>query len=334
MRLSLIMSSSPIPVREQVRLWGPDRTTRLQSEEAVAYCRALAGSHYENFSVVSSLVPRGLRDDFAAVYSFCRWSDDLGDEIDDRDESLKLLQWWREELEACFAGEPVHPVMIALAGTLERHDLPRKPFEDLIDAFVQDQSVSRYQTWRELLEYCSLSANPVGRLVLMLLGEERDESLFQPSDAICTALQLTNHWQDVHRDILERDRIYIPSELISIDRFEERLFASAAQGYAVDGTFLEESRELIRKCVERTDRLYEDGQVLLERVSPRSFPVIRLFVAGGMRVLRAIETWNYETVLHRPTLSKATKFTLVARAWIGTRLVRNSNGTLSDGLTG
>jgi squalene synthase HpnC len=325
------MSSSPVPVREQVRLWGPDRTTRLQSGEAIAYCRALANSHYENFSVVSSLVPRALRDDFAAVYSFCRWADDLGDEIEDRDESLRLLAWWREELDACFAGEPVHPVMVALAATVERHDLPRKPFDDLVDAFVQDQSVTRYETWKELLEYCSLSANPVGRLVLMLLGEERDESLFQSSDSICTALQLTNHWQDVRRDFDERDRIYIPSELIDIDLFEERLRASVGQGFAVDGTFLEESRQLVRECVARTMPLYDEGSVLLDRVSPQSLPVIRLFVAGGMRVLRLIELWNFETAIHRPTLSKVTKVALVARAWMGSRFARNSNGTLSDG---
>ena len=325
------MSSSPVPIREQVRLWGPDRSSQLQTEEAVAYCRALADGHYENFSVVSALVPRSLRDDFAAVYGFCRWADDLGDEIGDPEESLRLLHWWREELAACFAGEPKHPVMVALLQTVQRHDLPRKPFDDLIDAFVQDQTVDRYANWQQLLDYCALSANPVGRLVLMLLGEERSRSFFEPSDAICTALQLTNHWQDVRRDILERDRIYLPAEMIKYERFEERLRASAEKGYAVDGRFLDESRAVIEECVHRTQRLYDKGEVLLDRVAPQSRPVIGLFIAGGTRVLRLVELWNYETALHRPRLSRIAKLSLVARAWIGARLAKETKPPRSGG---
>jgi len=221
--------------------------------------------------------------------------------------------------------------MVALAQTIQRHDLPRQPFDDLIDAFVQDQTVTRFTTWQEVLAYCQLSANPVGRLVLMLLGEERSPKMFEPSDAICTALQLTNHWQDVQRDILERDRIYIPTELITIERFEERLRASAEQGWAVDASFLEESRQLIQTCVLRTEDLYQRGAVLLDHLKPESRPIVRLFMDGGFRVLRLITLWNYETVIHRPRLSKPTKLALVARAWVGARLARRSSRSSANG---
>src|SRR5262249_40556404 len=154
-----------------------------------------------NFSVLSALVPAGLRDDFATVYSFCRWADDLGDETGDTSRSLALLAWWRRELQQAFAGTPRHPVFLALKPVIDRHSLPIEPFDHLIAAFEQDQTVNRYQTWEQLIGYCRLSADPVGRLVLMVCGEERSRENFALSDAICTALQLTNHWQDVRRDI-------------------------------------------------------------------------------------------------------------------------------------
>src|SRR5690606_34206104 len=137
---------------------------------------------------------------------------DLGDEIGDPQRSLELLAWWRRELQQCFAGSPRHPVFIALESTIQRHALPIQPFDDLITAFEQDQTVTRYDTWEQLIGYCQKSADPVGRLVLMVCGEDRSDENFHLSDAICTALQLTNHWQDVKRDVLDRDRIYIPRE--------------------------------------------------------------------------------------------------------------------------
>ncbi len=317
------MRTTPAPISEQVLIWGPESAVSIDESEAVAYCRSLAGGHYENFSVLSSLIPVEVRDDFAIVYSFCRWSDDLGDELDDPAESLRLLDWWRGELLKCTEGQATHPVMIALAGTMKRHDLPLAPFNDLIDAFIRDQHQTRYETWDDLLDYCSLSANPVGRLVLMMLGEPRDNSHFIPSDAICTALQLTNHWQDVSRDILDRDRIYIPREFWSSEDFEDRLKRSARQGWAVDGTFLEESRQLVSRCVDRTWPFYERGNELIDRVSPVNAPLIGLFRDGGAHILRTIETWDCETSLHRPTLSKTRKFLLFARAWLRARTTRS-----------
>lgn len=294
----------------------------MSTEQAREWCTRLAVGRYENFSVLSAVVPAELRTDFAAVYAFCRWADDLGDEIGNRERSLQLLAWWRRELLQCFAGEPRHPVFLALAPTITRHHLPMEPFDALIRAFEQDQRVVRYDTWEQLIGYCRLSANPVGRLVLMLCGEPRHEHLFQLSDSICTALQLTNHWQDVRRDIVERDRIYIPRDMISSPDFEDRLMRSAQQGYGVDREFLNQSRQIVRACAERTWPLYEHGMELLDQVQPHTRPIVWLFAAGGQYVLRMIHLWNYESALHRPTLSRARKVMLVGKAWMMKRAAK------------
>ncbi len=310
------MTANPV---EQLEIFGPESCRTLTISEARAFCRRLAMGRYENFSVLSSLVPRDRRDDFAALYAFCRWADDLGDEVADCQRSLELLGWWRRELESCYEGRPHHPVFMALAPVIERADLPMQLFDDLIRAFEQDQQVMRYRTWDQVIDYCRLSANPVGRLVLMIMDEQRSDTTFECSDAICTALQLTNHWQDIKRDILTRDRIYVPGEMIHIDRFEERLIASARQGYAIDRLFLPESRLLVRQLILRTWEYYEDGQKHLSMITSRSRPVVWLLAAGGQNVLRLIEMWNFETVLHRPTLSKPAKLWLVASAMMRRR---------------
>ncbi len=316
---------------QQLADYGPDRCRTLTVQESRRFCRRLARRRYENFSVLTALVPGGLRDDFAALYAFCRWADDLGDEMESPDQARELLAWWRRELTECFAGRPRHPVFVALRPAIERHKLPIEPFDDLIRAFEQDQTVRRYESWEQLLSYCRLSANPVGRLVLMIAGEPRTEELFGLSDAICTALQLTNHWQDVRRDLRDSDRIYLPRELHSIQRFEERLLATVRQGFAPDHSFLDESRRLIAACVERTWPLFEEGAPLPGKLSPATRPVVWLFLAGGRRVLRLVEAWNYETVLHRPRLSAAAKAFFVSRAWLARSFARSGSWVGADG---
>jgi squalene synthase HpnC len=303
---------------QQLKVFGPDRCDTLTIEQARSMCRRLAHGRYENFSVLSAVVPRALRDDFAALYAFCRWADDLGDEVGDPQRSLELLAWWRRELQQCFDGQPRHPVMLALRPVIEAHGLPIEPFDDLIKAFEQDQRVDRYATWDQLLDYCRLSANPVGRLVLMICGERREPDLFNRADAACTALQLTNHWQDVKRDVLERNRIYIPQEMIDEPLrgdFEARLIASARQGWGVDQRFLDEFRGVLKDCVDRTWPLFGRGASVLDVAGHRTRPIVWLLMAGGQHVLRQIELWNHETALHRPRLGKAARAMLVAKAW-------------------
>lgn len=262
--------------------------------EAESYTRWLATHHYENFHVVSFLLPKRLHQDFYNVYAFCRWADDLGDEIGDTAESLRLLAWWREELEAMYTGRAQHPVFVALQGTAQKYDLPQQLFADLISAFEQDQRVTRYADWNELFDYCRCSANPVGRLVLRLCGyadAERDRL----SDATCTALQLANFWQDVTVD-LEKDRVYLPLDLL------------ARHGYTVAdlhaGVFNAAFQNVMRNAVETARKLFLQGLPLVKTVDKRLAFDLDLFSRGGMRVLEKIEQQNYNVLAARPAISK------------------------------
>lgn len=299
--------------------FGPTQTEVVSLEAARTYCRKLALGHYENFSVLSPLVPIDRRDDFAAVYAFARWADDIGDEAGSPERATELLAWWRSEFERLAAGEARHPVFVALRATIAARGLRLEPFADLIAAFELDQVKTRYETWSEVIEYCRLSANPVGRIVLAILGERCDDTQLAASDAVCTALQLTNHWQDIKRDWIERRRIYVPRDMHDIEDFENRLAQTIDRGWSCDERFFGESRRLVRRLVARTWDEFEKGEPLIASLSQRSQPLIWLFAAGGRSVLRNIERWNCETVLVRPKLSKPRKLGLVLRAALAAR---------------
>ena len=268
--------------------------------------RKLAQTHYENFSVVSLLLPRHLRQDFSNVYAFCRVADDLGDEVGDREQSLRLLDDFRAQTLDCFAGPAKTPaktpVFIALRQTIERHHLPPQPFLDLIDAFQQDQRITRYDDFPQLLDYCRRSANPVGRLVLYLCGYD-DPQRQQLSDQTCTALQLANFWQDVRRDILDRDRIYIPRD--SMSRF------NVSEEQIVEGRCDDNFRALLRFEVDRTAELFGRGAALLPLLRPSVRMQISLFGKGGRAVLSSIRRQNYDTLSSRPALSRWQKGKLI-----------------------
>lgn len=279
------------------------RRSTATPDEALAYTRWLAGVHYENFHVVSFLLPKRLHQDFFNVYAFCRWADDLGDEIGDVNESLRLLAWWRTELERMYAGEASHPVFVALKETAARHSLPIEPFEHLIRAFEQDQRVTRYANWDEVLGYCRYSANPVGRLVLYLCGYS-DAERQRLSDATCTALQLANFWQDVAVD-LAKDRVYIPLDVMHRHGYTvEELFALKATP---------EFRAIMREIVERARELFLEGLSLAATLDRRLAIDIELFSRGGMRVLDKIEQQNYDVLARRPAVSKAERVGLLLR---------------------
>jgi squalene synthase HpnC len=273
-------------------------------EEALAYTRWLATHHYENFHVVSFLLPKRLHQDFYNVYSFCRWADDLGDEIGDAAKSLRLLAWWRGELQSMFAGQARHPVFVALQGTAREYSLPIEPFDDLIKAFEQDQTVTRYQNFEELFHYCRYSANPVGRLVLGLCGY-RDAERQTLSDATCTALQLANFWQDVAVD-LEKDRVYLPLDLLS------------AHGYPVEDLFARRFdarfREAMREAVGVARELFLKGLPLADSVDRRLAIDLELFSRGGLRVLEKIERQDYDVLTSRPAISKVERVGLLLGA--------------------
>lgn len=310
--------------------YGPTHTNCASAAEAARWCRRLTTGHGENFSVLSRFVRPALVDDFCAVYSFCRCADDLGDETGSTEESLELLAWWREELHACYSGDAKHPVFVALGQAISRHGLEINLFEDLITAFEMDQTKRRYDTWEELLGYCKLSADPVGRLVLRLVGEKCDSHQLAASDAICTALQLTNHWQDVRSDKLQRDRIYVPKSFWLVDRFEERLESTVRKGYAPDREFLPKWREMMHNLVVPTWALYEVGAPLVEMLRPENRPLIWLFLSGGTGTLGQIQLWNYETCVSRPKLSKMAKGMLILRALWSARGAHRSQSSVAS----
>ncbi len=276
-------------------------------EEAKRYTAALARGHYENFQVVSFLLPRRLHQDFFNVYAYCRWADDLGDEIGDRSRSLELLAWWKKELDAMYAGQTRHPVFTALAETVRRRNLPIEPFNDLIRAFVQDQRIARYDTHDQVIDYCRYSANPVGRLVLML-GGYREESLFKLSDATCTALQLANHWQDVRRDWL-KGRVYIPRDIMAAHGYSYKALADdIGRGAASDGY-----RATLRDLVGRAERLFAEGLPLADRLDRRLAIDVELFSRGGTAVLDKIRALDFDTIRARPKVSGADRLMLLLR---------------------
>ena len=276
-------------------------------DDARDYCKQLAESHYENFHVASWFLPRELRAHFHAIYAYCRISDDLGDEVGDSEVALAMLDLWQQELNACYKGKSRHPVFIALGETISQCGIPKEPFADLLTAFRQDQTVTRYATMEDVLAYCRYSANPVGRLVLCVCGQA-DEALFRFSDATCSALQLANFWQDVRQDYA-RGRVYIPQKDMEFFHVSDE---TLAEGIATPGF-----RGLMRCEVEYARGLFEEGLPLIGLVSRELALDLDLFSRGGLEILRAIERRDYDVLSARPAISKGAKALLVLRAVAG-----------------
>jgi squalene synthase HpnC/squalene synthase HpnD len=286
--------------------------------EAERYTRWLATHHYENFNVVSWLLPRELHQHFYNVYAYCRWSDDLGDEVADAARALQLLEAWEDELRLIYSegSGPSHPVLIALRETIRAKNIPVTPFSDLLRAFRQDQTVKRYATWAEVFDYCVYSANPVGRLVLYLC-DYRDAARQEMSDATCTALQLANFWQDVSRD-LEKGRIYIPIEALAAHGLSE--------ADIVNKRFDERYVDLMKSLIARTRELFDAGRPLAKTVKPFLRTDLEMFTRGGLAILDAIESSGYNTLQHRPSLGKLTQAKLLVQTLAVTTFSRFNGG--------
>ncbi len=277
--------------------------------EAQAWCKQLATTHYENFHVATAFLPKALRPHFYSVYAFCRTSDDLGDEVADTATATRLLADWRGMLHECFAHpeRSRHPVFVALAPTIAQCNLPAQPFDDLISAFEQDQVYTHHESLATLEHYSRYSANPVGRLVLLVSGYRSDE-LMQLSDEICTGLQLANFYQDIVEDAA-RGRRYVPAD--AMQRFgvtDEQLVARR---------FDANVREMMRFLVEDARARLLRGQRIVTLVDRDLAATLSLFVNGGLAILDAIAAQEYNTLQSRPVVTKAVKLRLLGGALIG-----------------
>jgi len=280
----------------------PKPLSRRQSRR---YCRRLAHSHYENFTVASWLLPGHLRQHVCNIYAYCRWADDLGDEAGTPEERTSLLKWWEGELHACYAGRLQHPVFIALRETIDQFQIPMDPLVDLLVAFRQDQTVTRYDTLAQLYDYCRYSANPVGRLVL-LLGRCCDGERARLSDYVCTGLQLANFCQDVARD-WDMGRVYIPRSECARYRYTDAMFAAREPNDAF--------RRLMAAQVQEAEGWLRRGAPLVPMM-PRGLQLaVALFVEGGLAILEEVRRLDYDVWTQRPTVSKQNKLRLMARCW-------------------
>jgi squalene synthase HpnC len=279
-------------------------------DEAFAYCQAVTRAHYENFPVGSRLVARAMRPYVHSVYAFARGADDYADEAVYAGRRLDLIDAWEERLDRCLEGRADHPVFVALGETIRRFGLPDRHLRALLDAFRQDCRVSRYATWDDLLDYSRRSADPVGRMVLHLFGH-RGPELEAWSDRLCTALQLTNFWQDVAVD-WAKDRVYLPRTDMARWRVSEDDLRQGRvhQGFA----------GLMGEMVGRTRDLYHESRPLLGAVRGGLGVELRLVWLGGRSILDRIEGAGYDVFRRRPRLSRIHALRLAARAALVRRL--------------
>jgi squalene synthase HpnC len=281
-------------------------------QRAYATCARLARDHYENFPVASLLLPRRMRPAIAAIYAFARTADDFADEPGrTKPERLRLLDGWLERLHNAAAGRTASSsdsaddlIFLALRDAMRTHRLPVRLFEDLLSAFRQDVTVNRYETWTDVLDYCSRSANPVGRLVLRVAGHE-NEALDRASDALCTALQLTNFWQDFARD-WRNGRLYVPRE--TCDR-------GGAREDDLDRAVVTPAwRTAFQEMASRTRTLFAAGRPVCDGVGGRLQLELRFTWLGGSRILDKLERTGFDVFNRRPTLGAGDVPALVWRA--------------------
>jgi len=276
----------------------------LSVDEAFAFCEARVRGHYENFPV-GLFVPRDRRRYVHALYAYARAADDFADEPMYEGMRAEKLDQWEARLHAAYEGRAEDPIFIALGETVRRLEIPKPLLLDLLSAFRQDTVKTRYETWDELLDYCRRSADPVGRLVLSVFAQ-RDERLPPLSDAICTALQLANHWQDLAID-LRKGRIYAPRELM--DRFQVKEWDLNA------GRLTPEFQALMGELVARTRALFARGRPLCDLVGPELRFEMRLTWLGGSSILDGIEAAGYDIFRKRPRHGLVGKARLAWRAW-------------------
>ena len=283
----------------------------MNTDESYKFCEDLSRKHYENFPVGSFLIPKHKRKYVYSVYAFARTADDIADSGElSPDKKIKELKVMENELKECYEGvfknkkETNKKIFTALSHTKDELDIPIKEFQNLLKAFKQDAVKDRYRTFQELLEYSEYSANPIGHLVLYVFGynEKKDKKIFHLSDKICTALQLTNFWQDVSKD-LEINRIYIPKELMTkFDYKEKQLFEKTESG---------EFRMMMKELVNKTKELFLEGKEIVDYVKGRLKLELIATYLGGNEILKKIEEMNYNVLSKHAKIDTGNKINIL-----------------------
>ena len=316
-------------VLEELKTFGPDRCESLSHEQALDYVRRLSVSQHPQARALAQLLPEHLQEDVGNVLAFRRWTQRLAREAARDPQRGDLLDWWRGELDRCFSGQPRHPVFVALSQSIQKHDLPREPFDDLIRGFEQDQATPRYDTFDALIEQCRLTANPVGRLVLAMLDQGDDPQRQRLADAACTAWQLTRYWRDQRRDIGEHGQVYLPADVAGQQRLDLSLLVKSlridchqnghdhghGESCACTGggpntglrVTLPAYRQTMRVLVQRTQQQFQEARDLLPLVPRDLRPALRLALSTGQATLGGIAHQGYDTITKRPTLSPAAR---------------------------
>ena len=274
------------------------------------YCENIVKNHYESFPVASLLIPEKKRKYIYSIYAFARAADDFADEPDiegGKEKRLALLDEWNTKLKDCYKKKAYDPIFIALGSTVKECEIPIEPLENLLKAFRQDVIKNRYDNFQEVLDYCTNSANPIGRLVLMVFGKH-DEEMFKYSDKICTALQLTNFWQDISAD-LEKDRIYIPQDDMKNYNYDDEELLKLK--------YNDNFKELLKFQVNRTDKIFEEGKELIrltgnDKGLNRLTRELKLTWLGGKEILNKIKSSNFDVLSKRPRLSFFDKIKLLS----------------------
>lgn len=302
--------------------------TGAELNDAYAFCADLARSHYENFNVGGWITPREKLPHVYAIYAWCRMVDDLGDEGGPQAHTASLatggridaavsghrlvrLDWWTAELDLAYSGRPIHPIVIAIQDTVRKFEIPKEPFLRLIQANRIDQGTGRFASIDDVLDYCTYSANPVGHLFLYLFGYS-DPERQRLADCTCTALQLTNFWQDVSRDYHDRGRIYLPEDDMARFGVSE---SDIAHGFASDGF-----RALLAYECDYAMQLFREGADLVSSLDRGARLPVALFTRGGVSILDAIRKRNYDVLSERPALSKSQKARLLLSTWFASKL--------------
>ena len=285
-------------------------------QESIKICYEVIHQNYENFPIYMFFLNKDMMNDFASIYAFSRGVDFIGDELKS-DEVDKALQIWRSELDLAFDGNPSNPIFIALSKTINKYKLEIEPFRRLIKANEMDQYITKYNSWNDIFSYCDHSANPVGAIVLRILGYTENSNI-KFSNKICTGLQITNFIQDIKVDHY-KNRTYIPQNLLKKHNLD---FSSINKVTKNNINFLSKFDNLLADLIQENQRLYDEGRILIKNLSKKHAIIINIFILSGQTILNKIRNQKSNILFKKPRTNKLEKLYIIIKATVSVLLKR------------